>query len=56
MFKKKLQTLDFQVLVYQAPPQSARFLGTFHNVLTKLAHNGELHEMAHFEEAQDAHC
>ena len=27
-------TLDFQVLVYQAPPQSARFLGTFHNVLT----------------------
>ena len=34
MFKKKLQTLDFQVLVYQAPPQSARFLGTFHNVLT----------------------
>ena len=26
--------LDFQVLVYQAPPQSACFLGTFHNVLT----------------------
>lgn len=36
--------------------KSARFLGTLHNVLTKLIHNGELHEMAHFEEAQDARC